>query len=187
MKPKIILAITLITLAMLAPMVNASPIWSDEWFIDKAETYVNTEYTDNGELNYTGEVVSAWEASWRPYVSPHKMVELESEYEDNNYYDKGTVSWNGRVYWYGGCYTTEYIDVKPMLHKVFKQSTVYLEMNSPYFFDDEGHMKTYEPITYRNYGELPVEIPFTMFGYDYTFTVKPGYCLSIYTPHNSFF
>jgi len=182
---KLILA-SVLTLALLVPMVNAAPLWSDDWFIEHAEEYVNTEYTDNGELDYEGDVVSEWEVTFRPYVPFHKMVELNAEYEDNNYYDKGTVSWYGRVYWNGEGYTNEYTDIKPTQHKVFKQSTVYLEMNSPYFYDGSG-WKTYEPICYRNYGELPIEIPFTMFGYDYTFTVKPGYCLAIYTPYNNFF
>ena len=180
---KLILA-SVMTLALLVPMVSATPFWSDEWFIEHAEEYVNTEYTDLGELDYDGDVVSGWEI--QHHVPFHKHVELNAEYEDNNYYDLGTVSWNGRVYWNGHCYTLEYVDIKPVQHKVFKQQTVYLEMNSPYLFDGTS-WKTYEPITYRNNGELPIEIPFTMFGYDYTFTVKPGYCLSIYTPHNNFF
>ena len=182
---KLILA-TLITLAMLVPAVNAAPLWSDEWFIEHAENYVNTEYTDLGELDYEGEVISGWEASWKPFVQPNKEVELYAEYEDDSFYDLGSVSWNGRVYWYGGCYTYEYVDTAPTLRKMFYQQSVYLDLTVPTFWDGE-QWRTYEPVCYRNDGSEPIEIHFTLFGYDKTYIVKPGYSLDIYTPYNNFF
>jgi len=182
MKPKLILAITLITLALLVPMVNASSL-GDEWFIEHAEDYVNTEYTDHGQLDYTGEVVSGWEQHG---VSCHKHVELEAEYNLPNFYDSGIVSWYGRVYWNGECYTNEYVDTKPVQRIMFYQQSVYLDLDVPTFWDGE-QWRSYEPVCYRNDGSEPIEIHFTLFGYDKTYTVKPGYSLDIYTPHNTYF
>ena len=183
MKPKLILATTLITLALLVPMVSAAPLWSDEWFIEHAEEYVNTEYTDNGLLDYDGEVVSNWQRHGVPF---HKHVELEAEYNLSNFYDSGTVSWYGRVYWNGECYTNEYIDTEPTQRIMFYQQSVYLDLSVPTFWDGE-QWRSYEPICYRNDGSEPIEIHFTLFGYDKTYTVKPGYSLDIYTPYNTYF
>ena len=186
-KTKLILA-SVLTLALLVPMVNAAPLWSDDWFIEHAEEYVNDKYTDHENLNYTGEVVSGWKASFRPWVLPNKLVELNATYEDNNYHDKGQVIWSGGVYFYGDCFTNTYIDIKPTQHKTFKQNTVYLGgLNTLYFFDDNCHLKTYEPITYKNYTAEPMTVHFTLYGYNVDFTVKPGYCLSVYTPYNSYY
>jgi len=184
-KTKLILA-TVLTLAMLVPLVNAAPFWSDEWFIEHAENYVNTEYTDLGELDYEGEVVSGWESSWRPYVSPHKMVELNAEYEDDSFHDLGTVTWNGLVFWYGGARTTTYIDTKPTQRIIYNQDSIYLDLDIPTFWDGKQY-RSYDPICYRNNGSEPIEIHFTLFGYDKTYTVNPGHLLSIYTPHNTYF
>ena len=178
---KLILA-TVLTLAMLVPMVNASPR-SDEWFIEHAEEYVNTEYTDHGQLDYTGEVVSNWQRHGVPF---HKHVELEAEYNLSNFYDSGTVSWYGRVYWNGECYTNEYVDTKPTQRMMFYQQSVYLDLDVPTFWDGT-QWRTYEPVCYRNDGSEPIEIHFTLFGYDKTYTVKPGYSLDIYTPYNTYF
>jgi len=186
MKPKLILATTLITLALLVPMVNAAPFWSDEWFIEHAENYVNTEYTDLGELDYDGEVISGWEMSFRPFVQPNKKVELNAEYEDDSFYDLGTVTWNGLVFWYGGCDTTTYIDTKPTQRIIYNQDSVYLDLDIPTFWDGKQY-RSYDPICYRNNGSEPIEIHFTLFGYDKTYTVNPGHLLSIYTPHNTYF
>ena len=184
-KTKLILA-SVLTLALLVPMVNAAPLWSDDWFIEHAEEYVTETYTDHENLNYTGEVVSGWKASWRPFVQPNKEVELYAEYEDDSFIDLGSVSWNGRVYWYGGCYTYEYVDTAPTQRKMLYQQSVYLDLDVPTFWDGE-QWRYYEPVCYRNDGSEPIEIHFTLFGYDKTYTVKPGYSLDIYTPYNSFF
>jgi len=186
MKPKLILAITLITLAMLVPMVSAAPFWSDEWFIEHATEYVTEEYTDHPDLVYVGDVVSNWDMSFRPFVQPHKEVDLYAEYEDESFYDLGTVTWNGNVFWYGGCYTLEYVDQKPTQRIIYNQDSVYLDLDIPTFWDGKQY-RAYEPINYRNNGSEPMTVHFTLFGYDKTYTVNPGHLLSIYTPHNTYF
>ena len=182
---KLILA-SVMTLALLVPMVSAAPFWSDEWFIDKATTYVTTEYTEHEDLEYVGDVVSNWEMTFKPFVEPHKHVDLYAEYELDNYYDLGTVTWNGRVYWNGHCYTIDYVDVKPTQMKMLYQQSIYLSMTGPAFWDGE-QWRSYDPICYQNDTTEPIEIHFTLYGYDKTYTVKPGYCLAIYTPYNTYF
>ena len=66
------------------------------------------------------------------------------------------------------------------------QQSVYLGLEISVFWDGKQY-RTYEPICYRNVGSEPMEIHFTLFGYDKIYTVKPGYCLAIYTPYNNFF
>jgi len=182
---KLILA-SVLTLALLVPMVNAAPLWSDDWFIEHAEEYVTETYTDHENLNYTGEVVSGWKASWRPFVQPNKEVELYAEYEDDSFIDLGIISWYGRVYRNGEGYTNEYVDTKPTQRIMFYQQSVYLDLDVPTFWDGE-QWRSYEPVCYRNDGSEPMEIHFTLFGYDKIYTVKPGYSLDIYTPYNTYF
>ena len=184
-KTKLILA-TLITLAMLVPMVSAAPNFGDlydNWLLAQAEEFVNEEYTDHGELDYTGEVVSGWKGR---FLRWNKQVELNAEYEDDSFYDLGTVTWNGLVFWYGECDTITYVDTKPTQRIIYNQDSVYLDLDIPTFWDGKQY-RAYEPICYRNDGSEPMQIHFTLFGYDKTYTVNPGHLLSIYTPYNTYF
>ena len=181
MNKKVVLALTLLVMSMLVvPMAYSAPL-SNDWFIQNAREFVNTEYlADHQEISYSGAVVSGWETHG---VQCHKHVVIETVYKDSSYHDDGHSYLYCRVYSDGTCYTNTFTDSPPIDHITFKQKIVYLDLYCPYGYVD-GHPVTYTPINYKNYGNETIYIHFTDYGYNYTFKLKPEFCLSIYTPYN---